>query len=84
MSDFIDLSICTDCLMAAVNDEWPEDEARATEVREGFAELAREGMSAPIHNGDDEHFSWSPCDCCRTSLGGERHDAVSFPFTTLA
>lgn len=25
--------------------------------------------------GDESYFSWSCCDCCRTSLGGSRVDA---------
>lgn len=24
---------------------------------------------------DESHFSWSPCDCCGSSLGGDRHAA---------
>lgn len=24
---------------------------------------------------DEPHFSWSPCDCCNSSLGGDRHAA---------
>lgn len=27
---------------------------------------------------DEQHFSWSPCDCCGSRLGGDRWDAKCF------
>ncbi len=32
---------------------------------------------------DEEHFSWSPCEVCKTSLGGARFD-VEFATHALA
>ncbi len=31
---------------------------------------------------DEPYFSWSPCDCCATSLGGDREIATGYNPTT--
>lgn len=76
------LSICMDCLYAAMSDEWPEDERVAQTVRDGFTELATDGYDLPVMTAEEGYFSWSPCDCCKSPLGGDRWDAVSFPIPT--
>lgn len=39
--------------------------------------MQKEGLQNITSDGEP-HFSWSPCDCCGTSLGGDRYDASGF------
>lgn len=73
------LWLCIDCTIAEVNGDYSgmEDEERAREVREALARVQERGSLAP--NWDSEEgtgirdFSWNPCDCCGSHLGGSRH-----------
>lgn len=40
--------------------------------------MRREGIETLNDNGEEGAFSWSPCHCCGTSLGGNRHTATGF------
>ncbi len=82
-------SICTDCYMFNHNGDdsfsdyvTPEMESH---IRQGFDKLGN--VIIGDHHGDDcdhdwdwqcvcyeTHFSWSPCDICESSLGGDRYD----------
>lgn len=72
--------VCSDCLYAIVFDDlspllqfYSEDEAsrREVEIRSG---LQRAGGRVELGDADrQEDFSWSPCDCCGSTLGGARH-----------
>lgn len=71
-----DLWVCTDCLFFIENGELPEnDPPRAAEVRESVR--GSDGVWAADWDSDTEEgidaFSKSPCDCCNSSLFGERH-----------
>ena len=72
--EYVDIWLCAECMFADVNGELPEDEERAQEIEEGFERLG--GDISPDfdseENGYDE-FSWEPCDCCGTHLGGSRY-----------
>lgn len=78
-----DLWLCTDCLFAAVNDDYtgldysyskPEAESRERAIRKGLADL---GPNL-VYNADSEtskgmnEFSHRPCDCCGSALAGAR------------
>jgi hypothetical protein len=64
---------CTDCLIAIVNGDFPEDEARTAEIVRGVE--AWDGFILTF--GDSEgHFSWRDCDVCGTRFGGTRFDMV--------
>lgn len=78
-----DLWLCSDCLFAAVNDDYtgldyyysPKDaEKKEQEIREG---LVRLGPNL-VYNADSEtgegirEFSSTPCNCCGTHLAGSR------------
>jgi hypothetical protein len=66
--------VCVDCLMVIANDDATgiEDDDRAEAVRR--AVYGTEGYwVADSTEETDLEFSWSPCDCCGSSLGGSRH-----------
>ena len=53
---------CTDCVFVVEYGGSP-----------AMAELmAAEGLLS-LHIGDEQGFSWSPCDLCGSTLGGTRH-----------
>lgn len=61
------ISVCTDCMIAAVNDDYEGmSDAREHEVRAG---LERVGWLGYI---EDQGFSWRPCGCCGSRLAGDR------------
>jgi len=70
------LLVCVDCLMAIANGEFPENEARASQVINGLDRWADEGYHLAAGDNDGG-FSWRGCDCCGSSLGGDRHEAVA-------
>jgi len=79
------LSLCTDCTLAAVNDDYsgldyhytPEESTtRYAEIVAGLKELGP-GLCWDSDKEDDE-FSTRRCDCCKTKLAGRR-----VPFVVL-
>lgn len=77
--EYVDIWLCEECMFFDVNGELPEDEERAQEIVEGFDRLGE--VSSNFGNSEDEEdeedgyleFSWAPCDCCGTQLGGSRY-----------
>lgn len=74
--EYVDIWLCEECMFFEVNGELPEDDDRAKEIEEGLAKLGR--VSSNFGSSEDEEdgyreFSWSPCDCCHTPLGGSRY-----------
>ncbi len=74
--------VCVDCLFALANGEYPDDATRAAEIEAGETrELPyRWALDGP-HEGESEEadqdpFSWRPCACCGSRLGGSRHRAA--------
>lgn len=65
--------VCVDCLFGITYDDYTaiDDDTRAAEVR---AAVSAFGDASPTGNEID--FSWTPCDCCRSRLGGSRHGFV--------
>ncbi len=76
-SEFTDIQICQDCLMASangLNDPYSEftEEFRVRYIHAKQANYYEE----PIPSSDDEgHFSWSSCEFCGDKLGGMRYTA---------
>lgn len=78
-----DLDVCVDCALWLANadasglkyhygDKWEE---RLEEINKGERALCQGGKYWIAYNmGEDEDnwFSWSPCDCCSSKLGGDR------------
>ena len=69
----IALDACIDCVQAAVNSEFPEDDSERERIERALTEWADEGYPI-ITTADDEEefFSWSPCEVCGSHLGGAR------------
>lgn len=82
------LWVCVDCLMLAANGETP-DGLSEDQTEEWLASLSDDfnggttGLTRENHASDcapddydcgcEQEFSWSQCDGCGSSLGGERH-----------
>jgi hypothetical protein len=73
------LIVCVDCLVAIVNGDFPENEARAGEILKGMDQWADEGYHLVDGDTDDQGFQWSGCDCCGSSLGGNRYNVTALP-----
>ncbi len=73
-----DLWFCTDCHFAASGvDDTIVDQGQAKAVEDGQTRLAKLGHLVPDHNSETSdgiyEFSRRKCDCCGSTLGGERH-----------
>lgn len=44
--------------------------------------LKKEGIENLTITGEEPSFSWCHCDCCRSSLGGDRYNATTWNPTT--
>lgn len=75
-------SVCADCYVFAaygmVGEDLDDYETRQGEVERAFnALLHGAGPDAQLTTGDGEtEFSWEPCECCGSHLGGSRHTAL--------
>jgi hypothetical protein len=76
---YSDLWVCQDCIMCIANDDTTgiEDDEREAEVRAAVYGGDRWVPEGP-HEGEEEgadtrDFSWRPCACCGSNLGGSRH-----------
>lgn len=73
------LWVCVDCLMFHANgpdDLEPEVVGRIVAgcEREAPYHWASDGRGLDEPEGaDEQEFSWRPCACCHSSLGGSRH-----------
>lgn len=67
------LMACQDCLTLVANGE-PADGRPGLEA-EIAAHLELEPLQHLIcgESDHDEEFSWQPCECCGSKLGGSRH-----------
>lgn len=70
--------ICVDCGMLAANGgDSGMDTETAAACYAAMAELAADGYVLAMGDTDRDHeFSWSPCRCCDSPLGGYRFHAV--------
>lgn len=79
----VEVKVCTDCLVYVANGELPDDAARRYDITkgeevltEGFRWVLTKGFRWVLAPGDESTaFSKQSCDCCRTTLAGERHQA---------
>ena len=83
--DTIALSVCADCLMFIANGDLPTDDdpERDAEIIAGVereqasgSHLCAGGIDDDPDAPDEGGFSWSSCDCCNSSLGGDRFKAT--------
>ncbi len=70
----IDVQGCVDCLMLAANGEFHPDRSPEEDkkLENAFVSLADQGFSVTCGDGEGS-FSWSACDICNTTLGGDRY-----------
>jgi len=72
-----DLWVCVDCMIVAVNGDYSGlTDERCEEVDAGLEGTG--GYVVPNFDGSEtddgiREFSWSPCHCCGSELGGSRH-----------
>ena len=78
------IMLCTDCMFVAVNGDASgleyqygnDTESRNKRLAEIVAGLDRLGPHLVPSWGDDSdgNFSWRPCACCESRLGGDRFE----------
>jgi len=76
--DMIPLAVCVDCLQVAANGRDAGAEY-APGHSEAYAVAVAANGGEPVPAFDEERghwFSWSPCQFCGSTLGGDRFDAV--------
>ncbi len=69
-----DIEVCTDCAHLIANGELPEDNPDF----ELLPQWRNSHLALDCPEQGCESFSWSRCDGCGSSLGGDRHTAVGF------
>jgi hypothetical protein len=70
------LMSCQDCLFYAANGDLPEgNRGLEKDILLNIGATATNYLCVGDSNKDDE-FSSLPCECCRSPLGGSRHELV--------
>lgn len=82
------LEVCVDCLFLLANGEVTDEngnditEAHAAKVSAiwGDTEITLGRIAPEGENDDEDHswFSWQSCDCCGSTLGGDREYATAW------
>ena len=69
------IQLCSDCMLAAVNDEYSQAPIESLVVAEIKAGLQRLGWITPNFTGSEsnENFSSATCECCYSTLIGARY-----------
>lgn len=71
---------CVDCLMLLANGEtdpdWDEAETAEYLARLEARGVTGENVTIACDEDCEGWFSWSPCDVCGSTLGGDRHPVV--------
>jgi hypothetical protein len=80
------LMVCVDCLMVIANGDYTgldyhttpnspdHGTMRAREIDDGLDSI--KGYVCAGDSENDNEFSWYPCHCCGSKLGGSRHHCV--------
>ena len=78
MQVIAEISVCVDCLIMIANGDVSgiDNEDRIAEVIAGMDRLTTDGAHLVAGDSDDGNFRWTPCECCGSELGGDRHAAV--------
>lgn len=48
------------------------------------AGMAKYGLTHLCDDGEESHFSWSPCDVCGDTSGGQRHTCLGTLFGAVS
>jgi hypothetical protein len=72
----IEMEVCVDCLVIDANG--PDEVDPEAVARFEAASILNEGWTYANNCPEDCEgwFSWTPCDYCGSTLGGDRHPAV--------
>lgn len=65
----VEISVCEDCINQIANGELPPDTDSFTD------QMIVDGCAGAMYDGEELGFSYSPCDCCKRPLGGDRFRA---------
>jgi len=71
-----ELLSCVDCVAYVANGEIPE--SRPHLVNEIRGRLGADARRLAVTCGDQIDFSWAPCQCCGSLLGGSREAMVVY------
>ena len=75
----VELSACFDCLLFVANDEIPDhNEDLSIDIEENWPSDQWYICVGSDDTENNTEFSWAPCDCCGSRLGGSRHELVAF------
>lgn len=79
-AEAVDLKICVDCLQMIANGEGPEGHEAAMTAHLGEGADVTLGCLDPEcdDDGTEGGFSWSSCDGCGSTLGGDRFHATQW------
>jgi hypothetical protein len=88
LKNTLDLLVCEDCLAVTIMGDYThfdygyieeEVEVRIDEVEKGIVAVMAFCHDADkighfSHSSDDGHkFTWSPCECCKSTLSGTKY-----------
>jgi hypothetical protein len=71
--------VCMDCFLFCEFAELHDtDERRERQVDKALTRLSTRGKPSGYLTAGEERdeFSWRPCECCDSTLGGERHELL--------
>ncbi|WP_372663607.1 hypothetical protein [Amycolatopsis kentuckyensis] len=73
--DTTKLSVCVDCIQLLANGEINDGEDTAERCAEGQVREWGDNVMHMTYSGEELGFSWTSCDGCGSSLGGDRYRA---------
>jgi hypothetical protein len=73
--DTTELAVCTVCIHLLANGEYDDGEDTAERCAAGQAKVWGDDVMHLTYGGDELGFSWSSCDGCGDTDGGDRFRA---------
>ncbi len=73
VTEDVELEVCTDCLTLIANGEVPKDDPEFSLLDEWDGWMLAINCDEDCEGG----FSWSQCDGCGSTLGGDRHPVIA-------
>lgn len=70
-----ELEVCTMCIHLLANGEYDDGTNAVVIVADGIRRTWGANVSHLVPGSSDLGFSWSSCDGCGSTLGGNRHEA---------
>ncbi len=69
------LMACDDCLMYVANDDIPDERPDLRRLIDAQLDMSTSKWLCVGDDAEDE-FSWRPCECCGSTLGGRRNQLI--------